>query len=137
LTTKAAILLTTLGVLNAGIAGVFVGTVLLEEGEDEARVTRIESEQEHRISRRPAPVNAGCAPCSKCRPVVVPVPPSAASCEMACSAVREAEEDRCAQKLEDIQGWCNPYCQEQLDECRQVVFSRFHGSGGFLGHEYY
>ena len=32
--------------------------------------------------------------------------------------------------LEDIQHWCNPYCQEQLDECQQVVSTRFYDANG-------
>ena len=131
MTTKAAILLATLGVLNAGIAGVFVGTVILDDSENTGQITEARPSPERRYSRDRAPVTSGCSPCPRCRPVVIPrLPVSASGCDFACSAVCSNEIDRYKQMLEDIQHWCNPYCQEQLDECQQVVSTRFYDANG-------
>jgi hypothetical protein len=131
LTTKAAILLTTLGVLNAGIAAVFVGTVILEDSENTPQISEARVESSRNRGSHHAPVTSGCAPCPRCRPVVVPrLPASGAACEITCSSLCGSEIDRYKQMLEDIQHWCNPYCQEQLDECRQVVSTRFYDANG-------
>jgi hypothetical protein len=63
--------------------------------------------------------------------VVIPrIPARDAACEITCSSLCGSEIDRYKQMLEDIQQWCNPYCQEQLDECRQILTTRYYDANG-------
>lgn len=133
MSTKAAILLTTLGILNAGIAYVFVGTVLSENRGNDSRIGEAPPVVDHVETRHRQPLTSSCAPCPKCRPVVVPrLPQPQAAREMTCAAVCEEKIDRYQQMLEDIQKWCNPHCEEQLADCRQLVSHRYSDPNGLF-----
>lgn len=130
MTTKAAILLTTLGALNAGIAGVIVVTVFSKHSENTQQTIETRSEPERANGSGTARVTAGCAPRPRCRPVVIPLQGSEAACELTCASQRSEEVERYRQMLEDVQRWCNPYCEEQLEECRQIVSTRYYDANG-------
>lgn len=122
MSTKAAVLLTTLGVLNAGIACVFVGTVLSQTHENDSLIAEEPRAVDQVETRHRRPLTSGCSPCPKCRPVVIPrLPPPQAAREFTRAAACEGKIESYQQMIEDIQKWCNPHCEEQLHACRQTL----------------
>lgn len=67
-----------------------------------------------------------CPPCkTKEKTVLVP--------KMNCPKVYRCKEElnTCKQSVEDIQLWCNPYCVEQLEECRSELSGLLNSYQGY------
>jgi hypothetical protein len=121
-TSKAAILLSALGAINVGLACFFVVTVVSDHRGDEPREPSATSQVAKRSSDRAARVSTAGDSCPHQRPVVVPrVLPQRADYSAGLAAICRSEVGRYQQMLEDIQSWCNPYCQDELEECKLVL----------------
>jgi hypothetical protein len=127
MSTKATVLITALGVINIGLACFFVGTVVSDRRA--ARDSGI-SDQEDKSDgsdRSDASDSTGssCEPCRESRPTQLPQALLAQASANWGEALCRSEVGKYKQMLEDIQHWCNPYCQDELEVCQYLLTSAY------------
>ncbi len=122
LTRKATILITSLGLIDVGVACFFAGFAFSDYLSDQpSKESSSETEPaENRLtSNRDA---EECAPHDKrSSETMAPALLRQSRAAAVYGAICHSEMQRCRQKLTDIQTWCNPYCQDELSECREQL----------------
>jgi len=125
MSSKAAVLIFSLGAINIAMAGIVIYAVLSDRGPDEAPEPATAAETRSPVVVRSARDAEADGSCSCARQLMVErLLRQRANLPDRRAAFCQAEVERYRQMLEDIQHWCNPYCQDELDECRLVLTDR-------------
>jgi len=121
---KVSILITALLAINVGIASFFIGFQVSEGLNDNSDPpkTNTDSDSQNFFNHSNHDENR-----RYCPPKNSSVTDSAIFMQSRAIAMyrvlHDSQIEKCKQNLQDIQTWCNPYCQDELNECRNQQVS--------------